>query len=146
MLTLVNNHRKLIFSSKGFTLIELMIALVIIGILSTLAVPKLSFFQQHAKLSAVKAFAHNLQLSVEAYYMTMGNYPSSKDTDLDDLLVSLEGIDVMDTVPKNPFTGTSFSADDSAGKITYSFDSSTQLYSISAYDANNSAVILTLNN
>jgi len=133
-------------NSGGFTLIELMITLVIIGILSTMAVPKLSFFQQHAKLSSVKAFAHNVQLSVEAYYMSMGNYPSSKDKDLDDLLKSFNDINVMDSVPKNPFTGSSFSADDEAGKVTYSFDSSSQTYTINAYDASNSTIILSLSN
>ena len=59
---------------KGFTLIELMVVVVIIGLLATIAVPKLAGSKDKAKLASVKTDLRNLMTAQEAYYSDNATY------------------------------------------------------------------------
>ena len=59
---------------KGFTLIELMIVVAIIGILAAIAIPNFLNYQCKAKQSEAKANLGNIRTSQEAYFAEYDTY------------------------------------------------------------------------
>ena len=57
-------------NNEGFTLIELMIVVVIIGILAAIAVPNFISMQDRAKEASVKSNCHTVQLAAEDFSVT----------------------------------------------------------------------------
>ena len=60
--------------ARGFTLIELMIVVAIIGILAAIAVPNFMKFQARARQSEAKANLKGFFTSVKAYFAEQGTY------------------------------------------------------------------------
>lgn len=65
--------------AKGFTLVELLVTVVIMGLLSAVAVPNYSNAQDKAKNAAVQANVHSVQMAIEQYGVdTAGVYPKDE--------------------------------------------------------------------
>src|SRR5210317_833943 len=60
--------QKLRGNSKGFTLIELMIVIAIIGILAAIAIPNFISYRNKAYCSAAESDANNIAAALADYY------------------------------------------------------------------------------
>ena len=78
---------------NGFTLIELMIVIAIIGILAAVAIPKLTGVKGRANISAVQSELKSLQSSLEMYYIDHGSYPTGGLSNLVPSYTSQEAIE-----------------------------------------------------
>jgi len=65
--------------SKGFTLIELMIVIAIIGILAAIAIPQFNAYRSKSYNSAAQSDIRNAATAQEAYYVENHRYSSELD-------------------------------------------------------------------
>lgn len=65
---------------KGFTLVELMITVAVIGILATIAIPMYSSYAVKAQLSEVFAGIGPYKFAMAEHYMLEGRFPSTPDS------------------------------------------------------------------
>ncbi len=63
-------------NQKGFTLIELMIVIAIVGILAAVALPAYQDYTIRAKLAEPMAFLSEAKSSMYEYYAAMGKLPA----------------------------------------------------------------------
>jgi len=104
-------------TQSGFTLIELIIVMTIIGILATLAIPYFAAAIRHAREAVLKEDLQTMRMAIDSYTMDKQKAPQS----LDDLVQ--EGY--LKAVPEDPMTH---------AKDTWVTDTSDAMYSIDQTD------------
>lgn len=85
-----------VIGKKGYTLLELMIVVAIVGILVTLAIPTFQQSAMKAKEAALKQNLFTMRAVIDQYYADRGDYP-----------VSLEALveeKYLRAIPVDPFT------------------------------------------
>lgn len=63
--------------NSGFTLVELLIVIVIIGLLGSLVAPEMFSKIGSSKQSTAKAQMQMFETSLDTYYLDVGDYPSN---------------------------------------------------------------------
>ncbi|MEG6615868.1 type II secretion system protein GspG [Peptococcaceae bacterium 1198_IL3148] len=66
-------------NQQGFTMVELMVVIVIIGILSAIAIPNFSGQIERAKIGRAVADLKSVKNLVELYKLENGKYPTTND-------------------------------------------------------------------
>jgi len=66
---------------RGFTLMELMIVIVIIGVLAAIGVPAYNNYVKKAKAATCQANRRTLDTAVGLYYAEHGDYPTADGTE-----------------------------------------------------------------
>lgn len=65
---------------SGFTLVEMLVVLFVIGIILAIAIPNLRTAGESAQLKADQANRRLISAQVEQYYLEHGSYPKSVQT------------------------------------------------------------------
>ncbi|HYA02709.1 MAG TPA: type II secretion system major pseudopilin GspG [Syntrophobacteria bacterium] len=73
----VNSLRPLLSSVSGFTLIELMVVIIILGILAGLIIPRIMEDPEKAKVVKAKLQIESFSAAVKRYKLDNGDYPST---------------------------------------------------------------------
>lgn len=107
-------------NQKGFTLVELMVVVVIIGVLAAIAVPVYNGATDKATIAAVQANARTVNGAIQVYLSVNSSYPAS--TDAAALITLLTG-----NTLGGPYLKSAISLPTGA---TQAYDSATGTYSI----------------
>ena len=70
---------KLIKNQKGFTLIEVLLIVVILGIIAAIAVPRLMSSKAEAQMTSCRANVANINTAIEKYFFDHNAYPATLD-------------------------------------------------------------------
>jgi general secretion pathway protein G len=94
---MLKKFKKLLRDEKGFTMIELMIVVIIIGVLAAIAIPVYSNAAQESKISRAKGDLRTLESAIVIYHAENNKYPD--EGNLESALVP----DYIKAMPKDPW-------------------------------------------
>ena len=78
MRNLFNTREPKLKNQSGFTLIEILIVVILLGILATIIIPQVSVSADEAKLNTLKNNLSGLRRSIDLYYFQHNNaYPGA---------------------------------------------------------------------
>ena len=107
--------------NQGFTIVELLIVIVVIGILALLVITTYSGIQAKARNSKRTSDVKSLQTHIEAFFSQNGYYPSRTDMNNDSwLTTNMKSLDKNALVdPKNPSQSNDLAATPGANSYAY---------------------------
>ncbi|HIF9309866.1 TPA: pilin [Photobacterium damselae] len=93
---------------KGFTLIELMIVVAVIGLLSAIAIPKYQEFAKKGAVASGMATLSGLKTNIEAFVLENGKFPTASESAAVGIMNSTIGnLAIMTSASGAKFTFTS---------------------------------------
>ena len=75
--SLATRLRDLVAGDSGFTLLETLAVMVIIGLLAAITVPQIAKWREKAYITSLKTDARNVANAVEAFYVDDQEYPTT---------------------------------------------------------------------
>lgn len=121
--------------NRGFTLLEILVVIAVIGILAAILIPRFTGIQTDAKKKQAMAELGSLKTAVEVYRNNNDAYPAA--ATWDSLLVA-ETNRVVDEVPNDPFRA-------AGNKYTYALDTTAgSYYVIYSYGPDGTAGTITV--
>ncbi len=98
-------------SNLGFTLIEVMVVILIIGVLAALVVPKVMSRPDEARITAAKSDIATVSQALNLYKLDNGRYPSTeqglaalvKKPTIEPIPANWKSEGYLDRVPKDPW-------------------------------------------
>ena len=91
---------------KGFTMIELIFVIVILGILASVAIPRLAATREDAEVAATVANLRTLISDASSYYAAKGNFTGAKWRDFTNVPLKDGNGDAIDSTVTVAFNGT----------------------------------------
>ncbi|MDQ6995123.1 MAG: type II secretion system major pseudopilin GspG [Mariprofundaceae bacterium] len=85
---------------QGFTLLEIMVVLIIIGVMAAIVAPRFIERADEAKVDSTKIQMKNIQQALKLYRLQKGHYPSSNEG-LKALTSAKGGKTYLDEMPKD---------------------------------------------
>ena len=105
-------------TSKGFTLVELMIVVAIIGILAAIGIPQYQNYTARAQATEGLVLAGGLKTALAEYYSVRGSFPNNGGSDSNQTI----GAEPADHI-FGDYVETVAASDDGLGTITATFNS-----------------------
>lgn len=130
------------FSRKGFTLIEILIVVIILGILAAIVIPQFTNASEDARKSSVATQLQTIRSAVELYKLQHGDsYPTSTGlvggtfswTSLVNTSISYDGKTVgpyLQQTPLNPMNNSATTATTAAAGVGWVFDAQGRIFAV----------------
>lgn len=115
----MRRFRRIFRREAGFTLIELLVVIAVLGILTGIAVPRITGVRTKAGNAVAQTTANTIKNAFEMYYALEGKYPDLDGTEasLADLGDDLQGAGIQISLPaEDNFT---ISTEDNLDTTTY---------------------------
>jgi len=100
-------------ASRGFSLWELMAAVVILGIMASLIVPRLLGHQDKARKSACYANKRDIEMQIRLWKRNTGSYPAANLA-----TISTDTTYFPSGLPTCPVDGSAYTIDTTTGLVT----------------------------
>lgn len=97
-------------AAAGFSLVELLVVIAVIGVLAAIAIPQYSLYRARGFDTRAKTDLHNVATAEEAYFTDTGSYLDCDESNCTSLLPGnfgpSQGVSLQITAAPDGFTGT----------------------------------------